>query len=327
MRWRVLPNPVAADGAPVVLDGSAGLLAIRMAAGFPVDVLVARDRSRPALVRGGLRGRRSSSATVAAGSRRCRRRPALADLVLVPSVGSGTSSRRSPAAGRRRPAPDVRAGSDRAARPAWDDGAASWASTAPTSTSRWRWRRCRGRPPRAGPRRSTTDVVLTAEDGTVWFGRIGTTPVGLAVTWSEAVQRGRPRRRPPRRHPDPLPERQSRSGWRGPTTPRGSPVGSGDRRLQRHAPRGRDPGFAAAPGSSLRVAAQPWAPRRPSRSPRPSPPTARETARSWCGSTRARLRRHRLPHDATDRPPTDLVIVGPPVSQEPDRPLLVLPDG
>ena len=122
-------------------------------------------------------------------------------------------------------------------------------------------------------RRPTHDLVLAAEDGTVWFGRIvgARRPRGhldaAVTTRAPAPTSARP---PPI---DPLPNGRRSSGWRGPTPPPGSPAGSATtdgtsgvapRCRRRAGVRRRARELAAGRGRS------PGRPRRPNRSPRPS---------------------------------------------------------
>ena len=260
MRWRVLPNPVATDGAPVVLDGSAGLLAIRLAAGFAVDLLVA---SGPRAASSGTA--RTSWAGAFAGP--WQQVPAdadadvaLRDLVLVPSVGSGASS----------PARLLRV----------DGGELRTFGLGDDGTCRGMGHRVRAGAtgPDLGQPVAMAPVQRAAtQGGTALITRTSSSPPRTARCGSVGSRDARrPRdhldavvqraRAPAPTSAPPPPSIRSRtvsrsSGWRGPTSSPGSLVGWG--RPTASAATAAMPGpagFDAAPGSSLRVAAQPWAP-------------------------------------------------------------------
>jgi hypothetical protein len=320
VRWRVLPNLVASDGAPVVLDGSAGLLALRLAAGFAVDILVARDRAGQLWYGAVLAGmlvfgpwRQVPDGDVPIG-----------DLVLVPSVGSRTST---PACLLRVDGGQLRTfGFGTIGQPAaaWDT-VQRLGAIGPNLDQPMALAPVHGATS-VGTALIETDVVLAAEDGAAWLGRISATPAGLAVAWRRLSSTGARADVRPAATLDPRPNGQTQlwvawadvdngiAGWLG--TPDGV---SGD---LRDAGTG---GFDAAPGSSLRVAAQPWAPStiQPLTTAVAGDNQGNRSILVWFDEGSAE--EASLPADATDRPPTDLVIVEPPVSLVPERPLLVLP--
>ena len=213
---------------------------------------------------------------------------------------------RSPAAGRRRPAPDVRAGHDRAARRGMGH---RWRARAP----RPRPRPARGDGAGAAGRHPGRDCAdrdrrrprRGGRHGVVRPDRCGARrPRGRL---DAVVRRGRPRRRPPRRHLGSAPERSVAAlGGVGRRRHRDRRLVGDARRHQRRPPRCRRPrGSTPRPGARCGSPPSRGRPRRPSRSPPPSPATTRGTARSWCGSTKDRPRRHRCPPTRpTGRRPT-----------------------
>jgi hypothetical protein len=323
VRWRVLPTPVSPQGVPVLLDGSAGLLAASVGTSFVsfvVDVLVARDRD----------GQLWYTGIVGQFTGAWQQLPVdletpVRDLVLVPTVGAGGSSTVGllRVDGGQLQAFPIGAGGPA---PSWETVTTS--GTGPDLDQAVALVAVRRAPAQGG---TTTDVVLAAEDGTVWFGSVGPVPTGLGVTWKQLpAASARADVRPAATHVR-LPDGHTHLwvawaddndgifGWWGPTDGTGGDVRDA-----------ASPGFSAASGSSVQVGTQPW---EPSTTQPPTTAVARDSQGNrsvlvWFDEGSADS--SALPRDTTDRPPTDLVIVEPPVGpavpgQAPARPLLVLP--
>ncbi|MBD3925673.1 hypothetical protein IEZ26_13655 [Nocardioides cavernae] len=318
VRWRVLPTPVNAEGVPVLLDGAAGLLAASVGTSFVsfvVDVLVARDRD----------GQLWYTGIVGQFTGAWQQLPAdvetpVRDLVLVPTVGAGGSSSVGllRVDGGQLQVLPIGAGGPA---PSWETVTTS--GTGPDLDQAIALVPVRRAPGQGG---TTTDVVLAAEDGTVWFGRVGPVPAGLGATWSRLRAAGaRADVRPAATHVR-LPDGHTHlwvawadaddgiGGWWGATDGTGG-----------HVRDAASPGFSAASGSSVQVGTQPW---EPSTTQPPTTAVARDNQghRSvlvWFDEGAADT--STLPRDTTDLPPTDLLIVEPPAGQAAARPLLVLP--
>lgn len=324
VRWRVLPTPVNAEGVPVLLDGTAGLLAASVGTSFVsfvVDVLVARDRD----------GQLWYTGIVGQFTGAWQQLPAdletpVRDMVLAPAAGAqGSSSVRL-----------LRVDGGRLqALPIGTGGPApSWATVPPAAGDAPDLDQLVALAPvqrlPGQPATTTTDVVLATADGTVWFGKLGSGADGLQVAWNRVATSGaRADVRPAATHFR-LPSGATRlwvawaddnygiRGWRGQADGSGGTL--------RNA---ATPGFAAEPGSSLRTGTQPW---EPSTTQPPTTAVDRDnqgnrSVLAWFDKGSAEV--SVLPPDPSDRPPTDVVIVEPtghaPAGQEPARPLLVLP--
>ncbi|MDR7254310.1 hypothetical protein J2X46_003303 [Nocardioides sp. BE266] len=316
VRWRGLPTPVSPEGPPVLLDGSAGMLAASVGTSFGslvLDLLVARDRD----------GKLWYIGIVGQFTGAWQQLPAdletpIRDLVLVPTAGAGGSS----TVGLLR----VDGGQLQAFPIGAGGPAPSWVTVATSGTGPDLDQGVSLVPVSRAPGQGGTDVVLAAEDGTVWFGRLGTAPAGLGVTWKQLpTASARADVRPAATHVR-LPDGHTHlwvawadtnhgvAGWWGPTDGAG-----GDVRVA------ASPGFSAVAGSSVQVGTQPW-------KPSTTQPVTAAVARDNLGHRSVLVwfdegsaDRSMLPRDTTDQPPTDLVIVETPAEPGSARPLLVLP--
>ncbi|MET1133551.1 MAG: hypothetical protein ABWX60_09035, partial [Aeromicrobium sp.] len=317
--WRALSNPATADGTAVMLDGSAGLLAVGKAGFFSTDAVVARDRDRRlwyTTVVAGVFADRWSPVPADSGSD-----PTLGDVALVSHAGTGSNPVRllRVVGGELRslsltggPAPVWETVSSAGAGPALDQPVA----LAPVQ----------GTGAQGGAAIPGGDIVLVAADGTVWWGGIRTGLTGLVVAWNRLATAGaRADVRPAATHHR-LPDGRTRlwvawadvnvglRAWTGPIDGTGG--------VRRSA---ATPGFDAAPGSSVRVAKQPWAPltTQPLTVAVASDNQGTRSVLVWFDQ--GSVEESSLPIDAADQPRTDLVIVAPRVTPGPERPMLVLP--
>jgi hypothetical protein len=320
LRWSVLTNPFASDGTSVALDGSAGLLALRIAGGLGlfVDVVVAQDAS----------GQLWSGWHVvglplpATWTQVALDAPvALTDLALVPSLGSGSAT---PARLLRVDGGELRTIALGANQPA-----AAWATVANSALNGPDLARPAAMAPvqraatQGGSSLVDTDVVLTSADGSAWFGWIDNT---LRVTWTQLHgASARADVRPAATHDlDPSGQVQLWVAWADDTTGITGWLGDTDGSNGDLRDAG-EPAFDVAAGSSLRVTPQPWA--APTAQPLTTAVASDSRRRSilvWFdeGSTTITA----LPGDVADWSSTDLLIVRPPVTvQQPDQPVLVLP--
>ena len=287
--WRVLTNPAADDGTAVALDGSAGLLALRIAGGFGLsaDVVVAQDASGQLWTRWFFVG----LAVLTPWNQIPLDAPvALADVALVPSVGSGAATH---ARLLRVDGGELRTIALTVDLPDTWTTVANAALNGPDLARPVAMAAVQRTATQGGNAPFDTDLVLTAEDGSVWFGLIDS---NLAVTWTRLHDSDARVDVRASSHPRP-PARTVRcsSGSPGRTTPPGSPPGSGGPMVRtassgRSASR-RSPSPPVARSGSRR---NPGPPLPPSRSRRPSPAPA-VAGRSSSGSTRVRPRSPRRP--------------------------------
>ncbi|TCM35978.1 hypothetical protein [Kribbella sp. VKM Ac-2568] len=320
--WRALPGQATGGATAVVLDGAAGLLVARTAGFFTFDVLVARDRTGALVytmvVDGAFAGTWLPVPADAGGD------AALDDVVLVRGALPGAPS---PVRllrvvdGQLRTCGLAASGPDTVWQTVSSAGVGGPDLDQPVAMTL-----VRGTSAQGGAASVTIDIVLVADEGSTWLGRIGPGAGGLAVTWRKLAAMGA------RADVRPAATRHVRTGageqlwaaWADDNVGIAAWTGRTDGTVGTR----RDasfPGFAAASGSSLRVAAQPWAPwaTQPLTTAVASDGQGNRSVLVWFDENSRK--RAALPHDTADLPPTDLVIVGPPVAQGPQRPLLVLP--
>lgn len=318
LRWRTLTNPAAADGTSVALDGSAGLLALRIAGGFGLnaDVVVAQDASGQLWARWFLVG---LAMPVPWNPIPLESPVVLADLALVPSVGSGAAT---PARLLRVDGGELRTIALASNQPDTWTTVANSALNGPDLGRPVAMAAVQRAATQGGNAPIDTDLVLTAENGSVWFGLIDAT---LRVTWTRLHDvDARVDVRPAATHDlDPNGQVRLWVAWADDTTGIAGWLGATDG-SNGELRAAVEPTFVVAAGGSIRVAAQPWA------APTAQPLT---TAVARAGGRRSILvwfdegstAITELPGDVADWPSTDLLIVRPQVSLQPDQPVLVLP--
>ena len=316
--WRSLSGQATSGAAPVVVDGAAGLLVARTTGIFTLDVLVARDRDGKlvyTMVFGGAFAGLWLPVPEDPGAD-----STLHDVLVVsavPGVPGAVRLVRAAATGLRTCALGASGPAS-----AWED-VSTIGAVQPDTGQPVAMTSVSGTP---APGSATADIVLTADDGSAWLGRIGAAPGGLGVTWKRLALAGA------RADVRPAATLHTRAGvgerlwaaWAdnnvGIAAWTGKPDGTGGSRRTAGSAT-----FVAASGSALRTAPQPWAPwaTQPLTTAVASDGQGNRSVLVWFDENSRK--RAALPHDPADDPPTDMVIVGPPSLQGSQRPLLVLP--